>query len=196
LITENNTLVLNEKIQNVRNQLENWFYENRLIVNTEKSKVILFWQSRSIPSFRPLFCINNKEVGRLMDVKFLGIFITEDLSWTTHTQYVCQKLSKIIYLIKSLRDTVSRAVLINVYYAKFESVLKYGIIFWGGVHKDFKTLFKLQKKCVRVIKGEKKRVSCKNLFRELRNLTGTSLPSTPTSMVIIPSINKIYVGDK
>jgi hypothetical protein len=51
---------------------------------------------------------------------------------------------------------VSQAVLINVYYAKFESVLKYGIIFWGGVQKDFKNLFKLQKKCVRVIKGEKK----------------------------------------
>jgi hypothetical protein len=30
--------------------------------------------------------------------------------------YVCQKLSKIIYLIKSLRDRVSQTVLINVYY--------------------------------------------------------------------------------
>jgi hypothetical protein len=71
-----------------------------------------------------------------VDVKFLGIFITEDISWTTHTQYVCQKLSKIIYLMKSLRDTVSQTVLINVYYAKFECVLKYGVIFWGGVQMD------------------------------------------------------------
>jgi hypothetical protein len=112
---------------------------------------------------------------RSVDVKVLGIFITEDLSWTTHTHYVCQKPSKIIYLIKSLWDTASQTVLINVYYDKFESVLKYGIIFWGGVQKDFKNLFKLQKKCVRVIKGEKDRVSCKNLFRELKILTGTSL---------------------
>jgi hypothetical protein len=89
--------------------------------------------------------MNNKEVVRSVDVKFLGIFITEDLSWTTHTHYVCQKLSKISYLIKSLRDIVSQTVLINVYYAKFESVLKCGIIFWGGVQKDFKNLFKLQK---------------------------------------------------
>jgi hypothetical protein len=42
LITENNTLLLNEKFQNVRKQSENWFYENRLIINTEKSKVIFF----------------------------------------------------------------------------------------------------------------------------------------------------------
>jgi hypothetical protein len=40
LITENNTLLLNEKIQNLRNQLE--FYKNYLTINTEKSKVILF----------------------------------------------------------------------------------------------------------------------------------------------------------
>jgi hypothetical protein len=91
---------------------------------------------------------------RSADVKFWGIFITGDISWKTHTQYVCQKLSNIIYLIKSLSDTVSQAVLINVYYEKFESVLKYGIIFWGSVDKDFKTLFKLQKKCVMMMKGE------------------------------------------
>jgi hypothetical protein len=94
-------------------------------------------------------------VVRSVDVKFLGIFITEDLSLTTHTHYVCQKISKIIYLKKSLRDTVSQTVLTNVYYAKFESVLKYDIIFWDGVRKDFKNLFKLQKKCVKVIKVKK-----------------------------------------
>jgi retron-type reverse transcriptase len=70
LIMENNPLLLNEKVQTVRKQLENWFYENRLIINTEKSKVI-----NTISSFRPLFCINNKEVVRSVDVTFLGIFL-------------------------------------------------------------------------------------------------------------------------
>jgi hypothetical protein len=42
LITENNPLLLSEKVQTVRKQLENWFYDNRLLINTEKSKVILF----------------------------------------------------------------------------------------------------------------------------------------------------------
>jgi hypothetical protein len=42
LIMEINPLLLNEKVQTVRKQLENWFYGNCLIINTEKSKVILF----------------------------------------------------------------------------------------------------------------------------------------------------------
>jgi hypothetical protein len=73
LITAKNILSLNEKIQNVKNQLENWFYENRLIINTDKTKVLFFLGSRSIPS------TNNKEVIYSVDVKFFGICITEDL---------------------------------------------------------------------------------------------------------------------
>jgi hypothetical protein len=50
------------------------------------------------------------------------------------------------------------------------------VSFFGVVSKRIlKTLFKLQKKCVRVIKGEKNRVSCRNLFRKLNILTATSL---------------------
>jgi hypothetical protein len=58
-------------------------------------------------------------------------------------------------LIKSLWDTVSQSLLINIYLAKFEFVLKYGIIFWGGMQKDSETLFKLHNKCVRMVKGVK-----------------------------------------
>jgi hypothetical protein len=43
LITGNNISSLNEKIQNVKDQLEKWFYENHLIINTDKSKVLFFF---------------------------------------------------------------------------------------------------------------------------------------------------------
>jgi hypothetical protein len=68
---------------------------------------------------------------------------------------------------------VSQTVLRNVYLAKFESVLKYGIIFGGGLQKNSETLFKLHKKCVRVVKAVKNGVSCRNLFCELKILTVT-----------------------
>jgi hypothetical protein len=60
-----------------------------------------------------------------------------------------------------------------------------------------------------VIKGEEDRISFRNLFRELKILTGTSLyifeiiyfikkirfilPSTLMTMIIIPFINEIYI---
>jgi hypothetical protein len=54
------------------------------------------------------------------------------------------------------------------YLAKFESVLKYGISFWGVVQKDSETIFTLQKKCVRLVKAVKNGVSCRHLFHKLK----------------------------
>jgi hypothetical protein len=78
-------------------------------------------------------------------------------------------------LIKSLCDSVSLSIFKNIYITKFESVLKYGILFWGGQLKDMETVFKVQKKCLRVIKGVNYRVSCRSMFGELKILTVTSL---------------------
>jgi hypothetical protein len=111
LITGKNILSLNEKIQDVQNQLKNWFCKSCLIIITEKSKVLFLGETDLFQVPDSHFCINNKEVVCSVDVKFLGICITDDLSWATHTLYVSQ--------------TVSR----NVYLAKLKSVLKYDIIF-------------------------------------------------------------------
>jgi hypothetical protein len=90
------------------------------------------------------------------NLKFLDIYITENLSWASHIQYLTQKLNEALYLIKSLHDCVNRPILRNVYFTKFESILKYVIIFWGGGQKENQMIFKIQKKCLRLIKSEVK----------------------------------------
>jgi hypothetical protein len=98
--------------------------------------------------------IRTKSITRLVitytaNLKFLGMYITENLSWASHFHYLIQKLNKAIYLIKSQRDLVSLPILRSVYFAKFESLLKYGIIFWGCGQKDMQTVFKIKKKCLK-----------------------------------------------
>jgi hypothetical protein len=129
LLTEKSLTSLKGKIVRVMKQLENW--TKNLIINMENTKAVLF-QGRG-PSLihRPVLYLNNKEITYLSNLKFLGIYITEKLSWATHVQYLCQELNKVLYLIKSLRDSVSIPVLKNVYFMKFESILKYGTTFWG-----------------------------------------------------------------
>jgi hypothetical protein len=78
-------------------------------------------------------------------LKFLGIHITDNLNWSTRIQYLCQKVNKVLCLIKSLCDSVSKPILRNMYFTKFESILRYGIIFWGGVN-DSNAIFIIQKK--------------------------------------------------
>jgi hypothetical protein len=59
----------------------------------------------------------------------------------------------------------------NVYFTKFESILKYGIIFWGGSQKENQMIFKIQKKCLRLIKRVNNGVSCRGLFSDFGILT-------------------------
>jgi hypothetical protein len=63
----------------------------------------------------------------------------------------------------------------NIYFTEFESILKYGIIFWGGGCKQVEAVFKIKKKSVRMMMGVNSRVSCRKLFCDLEILTLTSL---------------------
>jgi hypothetical protein len=154
-------------------QLENWFLSNNLIINTGKTKAILFQGNGCSSIHRPSLYLNNKEITYTSNLKFLGIHITDNLNWSTHIQYLCQKLNKVLCLIKSLRDSVSKPILRNIYFTKFESILRYGIIFWGGVNYS-NAVFIIQKKFLYHEKVNN-RVSCRNLFGDLKILTVTSL---------------------
>jgi hypothetical protein len=119
--------------------------------------------------YRPVICIKNCELTCSSTVKVLGIEISENLSWSNQIQQVCLKLNEVLYLFKSLR------VLRYVYFAKFECILRYGLIFWGGGCRDMETVFKVQKKCLRLINGVNNQTSCRMLFDEFEILTVTSL---------------------
>jgi hypothetical protein len=108
----------------------------------DKTKVLFFQGRRPNSISRPVFCLNNKEITYASNVNFLSIHITDNLSWDIHTQHLSQKLNKALYLIKSLSDSVSLPILRNVNLTKFESILKYGVIFWGG---GLKTLIQFSK---------------------------------------------------
>jgi hypothetical protein len=93
LLTEKDLPVLKANIVKVMKRLENWFSTNNLIINTEKTKAILFQRRGSSLIHRPILYLNNKEITYSSNLTFLGIYITENLSWVIHIQYCCQKLN-------------------------------------------------------------------------------------------------------
>jgi len=74
---------------------------------------------------------NRIEIACSSELKFVGLFITENLAWHVQTHSLCAWLSKVYYMIKSLRDIISTHMLWSIYFAYFHSRLKYEIILWG-----------------------------------------------------------------
>ena len=71
-------------------------------------------------------------------MRFLGICITENIKWDAQVQSLSSKVSKISYVIKSLKETMSPYVIRNIYYTNFQSCLRY-IILWVGMIMRVKT---------------------------------------------------------
>ena len=82
----------------------------------------------------------------------LGIDVDSKLTWEHHVDSLCLKLSRNLYLIKSLREILPLSYVKTAYFAYFHSVASYGILLWGNSAHVGRVL-KLQKRAVRIITG-------------------------------------------
>jgi hypothetical protein len=116
---------------------------------------------------------NNKFVACTSSTKFLGVSLNEPLSLDKHIEALPKKLDTDCYIIRSLKTYMSTLSLKTIYYSLFHSLMTYGIIFWGNFPLGA-TIFRLQKKAIKIMEGCGNRVSCRDLFRKLNILPLTS----------------------
>jgi hypothetical protein len=118
--TDRNTLIVtvNDEI----NKIEVWFRANKLAVNINKTKYIIFrMKGKAIDDNTPSILYNENEPNTHLDPnlittleryhdnhlesdcrtdKLLGIYLNEHLSLNYHTNHVVSKLSRSLYCIK------------------------------------------------------------------------------------------------
>ena len=100
--------------------------------------------------------IDNTKIKQVNEAKFLGVTIDENLNWNTHLKNLTKKLACSAGIINLIKDNIPDELFKNLYYTLFESHLAYGITVWGGVSNNkIEPLFKLQKKCIRILFGDK-----------------------------------------
>lgn len=108
-----------------------WFSKNKLILNKEKTNAIVFRTKQSTTAKPETFKINDANITVSESVKFLGIYINEFLDWSVHINDTVKKLNSVCYGMRVIGKYMEEKILKMVYLANFESVMKYGIIFWG-----------------------------------------------------------------
>eukprot|EP00061_Rhincodon_typus_P007590 g29433.t1 len=79
-----------------------------------------------------LIYINGVEVERAGSIKFLGVVITNNLSWTSHVDVTVKK-AQCLFVLRWLRKFgMSIRSLINLYTCNIESILSGYITAWYG----------------------------------------------------------------
>ena len=77
--------------------LNDWFCANKLSLNTDKTKYVLFHKAKSkdnLPLVLPDLFINDVKIKSENSLKFLGVMIDENLTWKAHVELVEKKISK------------------------------------------------------------------------------------------------------
>jgi len=152
-------------------KLEYWFQNNNLMTNIEKTIAMSYHTTHSkFP--RPKITYKNKDITYKLNTKFLGIYIVDNLKWTTHINTFRLQLCKVCYIIKSVQGLMESGLIRSLYQSKFELLVRYGVIFWG-VENESISIFKLQKRVIRTMCGVGKSTSCRQLFKDRKILTVT-----------------------
>jgi hypothetical protein len=79
-------------------------------------------------------------------------------------------------MIQSLKESLSLYLIQNIYFAKFHSLLRFGILCWRVSGCELTSrIFRIQKRVIRLMTGVNPVTSCRQIFKELRILTIDSL---------------------
>ena len=115
--------------------------------------------------------INNVDLTRVSDCKFLVITLDESLTWKRHLSRINQKVSNALFTIKQLKFTLPTDSLRTLYYALIHPHLTYGIIAWGNAKSSlFRKTEIIQKRAIRIIHNKKINSHTDPLFKGSRIL--------------------------
>ena len=143
-----------------------YLLSNQLHINTSKCVFMYFKPNlnnkerltcaRSKPYNREFnVFVNGKKLKMVDKTRFLGVIIDDKLNWDHHIEYLEKKMLSTIVLVKRIRKIVPESHYKSIYHSLFESHLSYGISCWGGAYSSkLDTLFRLQKRCIRILFGE------------------------------------------
>lgn len=160
---------LQSDIDQTLSDLSSWFSCNRIVVNTNKTVSLNFHTIQNKEHFKSEMFLMDSRINTVYETKFLGLWIQDNLKWTTHIHNLAKRLNKSSYAIRILSNSTSLEIVTTAYFAYFHSILKYGIIFWGNATGS-NFVFLIQKRTIRAMLGAKKMESCKPLFKKLNIL--------------------------
>lgn len=130
LISNNNETAYLDEVE----MLSLWCKDNNLDLNVSKTKEMMvdFRRAKQRIHYTPLR-INGNPVEKVSSYRYLGVHISEDLTWSTHISTLVKKARQRLYHVRRLRKfKISTALQKSFYIATVESVLSGSITAWYG----------------------------------------------------------------
>ena len=184
---------LQDKVNDNLSKVCKWFQANRLSVNPRKCNVIVFSNRTKFYETDSInIKLNNVEIPRVEQTKFLGVIVDSKLTWKFHIQEVEKKVSRNIGIISRLSYLLPEDVLRMLYSTLILPYLSYCNLIWGSTFQsNLKKLTAKQNKIVRVISGANPRTKAGPLYSKLKLLSLKDITIYQQCIFIYQCVNKL-----
>ena len=127
-------------------KIQTWLNANKLSLNINKTKYMVFHyrQRRNLPTLT--IKMNNVLIEQVRTFDFLGLLISETLDWSHHITKISNKISKVAGVMTRIKRYIPSSILRMIYNSLILPHLNYCILGWGFSNSR---IFKLQKRAVR-----------------------------------------------
>ena len=120
-------------MQEVLDAMNGWADRNKMVLNSKKTKDMWICFKDVIPE-PPSLMIGNNVIERVNSFKLLGVWIQDNLEWSTHIEEITKKANKrLFYLRECRRANLPIKVGLTCYETKIRPVLEYAAAIWGGL---------------------------------------------------------------
>ena len=130
IISSTNLMDLYRRILKLFEDLTRYLEYNCLVPNASKSK-LMFFSSRVVAQL-PDLPFSGRNIEWVSEFKYLGLILTNKLSFGKHITKVALNVSRITGMLISVRDIVPRNVLLKIYYGLALPHINLHIEIWGA----------------------------------------------------------------
>lgn len=165
-----NTLI--EEVNIEIQKISTWFHTNKLSLNTKKSNFIIFTpKGKKYNINSALIQVDGNKIKHVKFTKFLGIFIDEHLSWTTHIDNLSKQVARNVGMLNKLKHFLPMYIMRTIYCSLILSHLQYCTLLWENSYcTNLNKLRILQKKAIRIITNSHYIAHTDPLFSKLKLL--------------------------
>ena len=160
---ENAALQMNTDLDKITSWSNKWL----VTFNPAKTESLLL--TRKVNNIdHPSLYLSDVPIEEVTTHKHLGIYLSQKLDWQKHIEYITEKASVRLNLLRSLKFTLDRNSLQKIYFIFIRSILEYADIVWDNcTQQQSNELEKIQLEAARIVTGTTKLISINKLYKEV-----------------------------
>lgn len=153
------------KCNELLNKISLWSKINKLKINPNKTKAIIFRAKNKQVSSSYHLSYEHQPVEIVSDHKILGVYFSSNLNWDTHIDSLSKKLSAVTGVLSRCCSILPQQAKLQIYYALFYSHINYCNLVWATTTKrNMNRIVTIQKRIIRQISNLKRTDTTKEAF--------------------------------